>query len=102
MEKETLEFRATNLDCLLALLIAFGLPVACGLLYPVTGALVPLILYYGLCCTGVVKWRRGTLEYHRPKTWLGPGEWVLGFDESGAECFYGSDQSALARAAGKL
>jgi hypothetical protein len=68
----SLEFRATNLDCLLALVIAFGLPVACGLLYPLTGAIVPLILYYGLCCTGFVKWRRGTLEYRRPKTWALP------------------------------
>jgi len=72
MASGSLEFRATNLDCLLALVIAFGLPVACGLLYPLTGALVPLALYYGLCCVGVVKWRRGTLEYRRPKTWVLP------------------------------
>ena len=72
MSNVLLEFRATNLDCLLALVIAFGLPVACGLLYPLTGALVPLALYYGLCCVGVVKWRRGTLEYRRPKTWAFP------------------------------
>ena len=69
MASGSLEFRATNIDCLLALVIAFGLPVACGLLYPMTGALVPLAVYYGLCCAGVVKWRRGTLEYRRPKTW---------------------------------
>ena len=72
MSNVLLEFRATNLDCLLALVIAFGLPVACWLLYPLTGALVPLALYYGLCCAGVVKWRRGTLEYRRPKTWAFP------------------------------
>ncbi len=72
MISRSLEFRATNLDCLLALVIAFVLPVACGLLYPLTGAIVPLILYYGLCCIGVVKWRRGTLEYRRPKTWALP------------------------------
>ena len=54
MTNVLLEFRATNLDCLLALAIAFGLPVTCGLLYPLTGALVPLALYYGLCCIGVV------------------------------------------------
>lgn len=72
MTTSSLEFRATNLDCLLALVIAFGLPVACGLLYPLTGAIVPLALYYGLCCIGVVKWRRGTLEYRRPKTWASP------------------------------
>jgi hypothetical protein len=72
MTSSPLEFRATNLDCLLALVIPFGLPVACGLLYPLTGAIVPLVLYYGLCCIGVVKWRRGTLEYRRPKTWALP------------------------------
>jgi hypothetical protein len=72
MASGSLEFRATNFDCLLAFVIAFGLPVSCGLLYPLTGALVPLALYYGLCCVGVVKWRRGTLEYRRPKTWAFP------------------------------
>ena len=53
-------------------MIAFGLPVVCGFLYPLTGALVPLALYYGLCCVGVVKWRRGTLDYSWPKTWALP------------------------------
>ena len=53
-------------------MIAFGLPVVCGFLYPLTGALVPLALYYGLCCIGVVKWRRGTLDYRWPKTWALP------------------------------
>jgi hypothetical protein len=68
----TSEFRATNLDCVIALLVAIGLPLACGALYPFTGALVPLILYYGVCCVGIVKWRRGTLEYRRPTTWALP------------------------------
>jgi len=72
MASGPLEFRATNIDCFLALVITFGLPVVCGLLYSLTGALVPLALYYGLCCIGVVKWRRGTLEYRRPRTWAFP------------------------------
>lgn len=65
-------FRATNIDCAIALLVAIGLPLVCGALYPVTGALVPLLLYYGVCCVGIVKWRRGTLEYRRPTTWALP------------------------------
>src|SRR5271157_320829 len=63
------EFHATNVDCLIAILIAIGLPIVCGLIYPLTGALLPLILYYGVCCVGVVKWRRGSLEYRYPQNW---------------------------------
>jgi len=66
------EFRASNVDCVIALLVAVGLPLVCGVLYPFTGALVPLLLYYGVCCVGIVKWRRGTLEYRRPRTWALP------------------------------
>jgi len=72
VSSQTGEFHATNLDVIIALLVAFGLPLVCGALYPVTGALVPLGLYYGVCCVGLVKWRRGTLEYRRPRTWALP------------------------------
>ena len=72
MAQASIKFHATNADCLIALVIAFGLPIACGLLYPLTGAFIPLALYYGVCCVGVVKWRRGKLEYRRPKTWAFP------------------------------
>jgi hypothetical protein len=69
---ERLRFRATNLDLVLALVATFLLPVACYLLLNTTGALLPLLLYYGVFCVGVVLWRKGSLDYARPVTWALP------------------------------
>lgn len=66
------EFRATNLDLAIALVATFLLPMACWLLLRWTGALVPLVLYYGVFCVGVVLWRKGSLQYVRPRTWALP------------------------------
>jgi hypothetical protein len=62
-------FRANNVDIALALGATFALPVACGFLLRETGALLSLALYYGVFCVGVVLWRKGSLEYHRPRSW---------------------------------
>jgi len=56
-------FQPTYLDLVLATLAAIGLPIVAGYLFTLTGALLPLILYYGLFCVGIVKWRRGSLGY---------------------------------------
>jgi hypothetical protein len=56
-------FQPTYLDLVLATLAAIGLPIAAGYLFNLTGALIPLILYYGVFCVGVVRWRRGKLGY---------------------------------------
>jgi hypothetical protein len=37
-----------------------------------TGALLPLVLYYGVFCFGVVWWRKGTLDYVKPVKWVLP------------------------------
>jgi hypothetical protein len=48
-------FRATNLDLVLATIIALGLPFACQWLFAHTGgAVASLLLYYGVCCVAVV------------------------------------------------
>jgi hypothetical protein len=44
----TLKFKAKNPDLLLALIAAVLLPLACSALLELTGALVPLILYYAV------------------------------------------------------
>ncbi len=54
-----------KLDLGLALLIAPILPIVAGLLYGLTGALLPMMLYYGLAW-GLVKWRRGSTGYFNP------------------------------------
>jgi hypothetical protein len=65
-------FRATNTDLVIALAATFLLPVVCWLLWERTGALLPLILYYGVFCVGVVLWRKGSLQYVRPRSWALP------------------------------
>ncbi len=67
-------FRATNLDLVLATGIALGLPFACAwLLDRSGGAISSLVLYYGVCCIAVVWWRKGTLDYRWPERW----PWLL-------------------------
>ncbi len=69
---DRLTFRATDLDLLLALAATFLLPLACSVLLDATGALLPLALYYGAFCVLLVRWRKGTLDYVRPVTWVLP------------------------------
>lgn len=54
-----------KLDLGLALLIAPILPIVAGLLYGLIGALLPMMLYYGLAW-GLIKWRRGSTGYFNP------------------------------------
>ena len=56
-------FQPTYLDLILATLAAIGLPFAAGYLFNATGALIPLILYYGVFCWVIVRWRRGAVGY---------------------------------------
>lgn len=56
-------FQPTYLDLVLATLAAIGLPFVAGYLFLATGALIPLILYYGVFCWAIVRWRRGTVGY---------------------------------------
>ena len=56
-------FQPTYLDLVLATLAAIGLPFAAGYIFNATGALLPLIIYYGVFCWAIVKWRRGAVGY---------------------------------------
>ena len=69
---ERLKFKATNLDLVLALVATFLLPLACMLLLDWSGALLPLMLYYAVFCFALVYWRKGSLEYFRPMSWVLP------------------------------
>lgn len=60
------DFRSTNLDIVIALVITLGLPFLCARLYDTTGALIPILTYYTICYV-VVKWRKGTLDYNWPE-----------------------------------
>ncbi len=67
-------FRSTNLDLVLATLIALATPFLCQWLFKQTGgALASLLLYYGVCCIAIVWWRKGTLDYRWPSRW----PWLL-------------------------
>ena len=50
------------IDLGLAVAIAFLFPVLAGLIFGASGALLPMLLYYGLAW-GLVKWRRGSSGY---------------------------------------
>lgn len=74
VDKPGYTFRSTNLDLALATLIALGIPFAAEQLLTITGgAALSLLLYYGVCCIGIVLWRKGTLDYRRPLRW----PWLL-------------------------
>ncbi|MFW9861705.1 MAG: hypothetical protein ACFFET_05390 [Candidatus Thorarchaeota archaeon] len=56
-------FQPTYVDLVLATFAAIGLPFAAAFLFNATGALIPLILYYGVFCWAIVRWRRGGVGY---------------------------------------
>ena len=56
-------FQPTYLDLVIATLAAIGLPFAAAFIFNATGALIPLILYYGVFCWAIVRWRRGAIGY---------------------------------------
>lgn len=58
-------FNPSSLDLVLALLATFILPITAYFLFTIFGALIPLLLYYGVFCYAIVYWRRGTIEYNR-------------------------------------
>lgn len=70
--KSGTDFRSTNLDIALAIIATVGLPILCSKLYESTGALLPLVIYYGVFCYGIVKWRKGTLDYRWPEKLISP------------------------------
>ena len=64
------DFRSANFDLLLATAIALGLPLAAEMLLLLSGgAAVSLLLYYGVSCVLIVRWRKGTLDYRWPRRW---------------------------------
>jgi membrane protease YdiL (CAAX protease family) len=68
------DFQSTDLDLIIATAMALGLPFAAVWLLDLTGgALAGLALYYVVCCIAIVRWRKGTLDYHWPPRW----PWVL-------------------------
>jgi hypothetical protein len=70
--KSGTDFKSTNLDITLAIIATIGLPILCSKLYDAAGALLPMFIYYGVFCFGVVKWRKGTLDYRWPEKLISP------------------------------
>lgn len=59
-------FNPNEVDLFLAIGSTFGLPLLASFLLAETGAFLPLSIYYGVFCFGIVKWRKKTLDYHMP------------------------------------
>jgi hypothetical protein len=65
-KKSKKPFQPDKIDLILATIAALGMPFLCAWLYEVTGALIPLIIYYGVFCFGIILWRKRTLNYSIP------------------------------------
>jgi hypothetical protein len=74
-------FQPTKVDLILSLIATFGMPFICSYVYELTGAFIPLLIYYGVFCYGVVYIRKKTLNYSLPDKLLTPGFLILiGFE----------------------
>ena len=62
-------FKPNNVDLVLALFAAVPMPLILGFTYILSGALIPMLIYYGIFCVLIVKWRKKSLEYNIPKDW---------------------------------
>ncbi len=56
-------YQPKSLDLILAITAALVLPLVAGYLFDFTGALLPMLIYYGLFAILIVRWRRGSLDY---------------------------------------
>jgi uncharacterized membrane protein len=60
-------WKPKKVDLYLSVLIAFLFPIIANVLYKLTGALIPMLVYYGLAW-GISLWRRGKSGYlNKPK-----------------------------------
>src|SRR6056297_3311769 len=57
-------WRPTIVDLGLSVVIALGFSFLAQALYNISGAIIPMIIYYGLAW-GIAKWRRGYTGYFR-------------------------------------
>jgi len=67
MEKKMSQLQPEPIDLVIAIIAALGLPVLSWYLYTAIGALPVLIIYYGIFCIGVRKWRYGNTGYEVKK-----------------------------------
>lgn len=65
----SLNFEPNNVDLVLAIFTAILMPFILEIVYVFTGALIPMIIYYGIFCILLVKWRKKSLDYRFPKKW---------------------------------
>jgi hypothetical protein len=56
-------YKPSSLDLLIATIAAVLMPVMAGYLFDITGALIPMLIYYGLFAILIVRWRRRSLGY---------------------------------------
>jgi hypothetical protein len=65
-------FQPKKTDLAIAFLTALGLPLFLGYTYSLTGAVLPMFVYYVVFSWVIVKWRRGRLDYgiRREPIWV--------------------------------
>ena len=57
------KYHPNSIDLAIALIAALVMPIIAGYLFDLTGALIPMLIYYGLFAMLIVRWRRGSLDY---------------------------------------
>lgn len=62
-KKQMSSFQPEPLDLVIAIIATFGLPILSWYIYTAIGALPVLVIYYGIFCIGVRKWRYGNTGY---------------------------------------
>ncbi|MGV9203266.1 MAG: hypothetical protein ACOC44_04510 [Promethearchaeia archaeon] len=72
MQQIPTEFTSQNIDVILASILSLLLPFLCAFLFEITGAFLPLLLYYGVGCIVIPYWRKKTLNYNWPHNWALP------------------------------
>lgn len=56
-------YNPKDLDLVIALIAAILMPIAAGFLFDISGALIPMAMYYGIFAILIVRWRKGSLNY---------------------------------------
>ena len=57
------KYHPNSIDLIISLIAALLMPIVAGYLFDLTGALIPMLIYYGLFAVLIVRWRRGSLDY---------------------------------------
>lgn len=77
MEQTNEQFQPVGIDLILAITASLAMPFIVGWIFNLIGALISLIIYYGIFCFAIPLWRKGTLNYSIPKKFFTKGFFIV-------------------------